>query len=470
MGSNTATESRQPHKDDWRPNPGPQTDFLTRTCFEALYGGAAGGGKSDALLVDAIRYLGRGYGVGYHALLLRRTFRDLERSLIKRSHSLYPRLGGRYNEQKKVWRFPGGEIVEFGYLEHENDVLVYQGPEFQFVGLDELTHFSEAQYLYLISRLRSSIGVRCRMRASTNPGGPGHEWVFKRWGPWLDPECKTHAGPGQELYFVKDAEGNERVVVRGTRHARSRTFIPARLEDNPSLFADGEYEANLQQLDPVTRKRLRDGNWLVKPAKGLYFQRGWFKFINADEVPVEARRCRYWDRAATEPEKGNDPDWTSGSRVAHKDGITFLEDVARMRGNPGDVENFVKATAEMDGRAIMIGLEQEPGASGKADVAAYIRLLQGFNVKAFAKRTNKIVAAGPISAQSHAGNVRIVRGAWNEAVMRVLEQFPEGDYDDDVDSFSGAYTALVDTKERVNRGGKVGSFHAGVPLEDTPLG
>ena len=436
--------SRKPHPQDWKPNPGPQTDFLTRTCFEALYGGSAGGGKSAALLVDAIRYVGRGYGPSYHAILLRRTFPELEKSLIKSSHELYPRIGGKFNENSKTWGFPGGELVEFGHMQHESDVHKYQGAEFQYVGFDELTSFSETQYLYLFSRCRSSRGIRCRIRAGTNPGNDGHDWVFQRWGAWLDPDYRVHAAPGQELSFLRQDDVDS-VVPKGTALSKDRTFIPARLEDNPMLFGDGQYEAALMAMDPVTRERLRSGNWLIKPAKGLYFRRDWFTFVNADEVPADVRRYRYWDLAATEAERGKDPDWTSGAKLAMtQDRKVYIEDVARMRGNPGDVEKFVLATAELDGTAVRVGIEQEPGASGKAAVAAYIRLLSGWSIRAFNKRVNKIVAAGPISAQANAKNVYIVRGAWNEPVIRVLEQFPDGAHDDDVDSISGAYTALID--------------------------
>ena len=465
----------------WEPIPGAQTEFLQSLTPEILFGGAAGGSKSTSLLVSATTEIGKGYGTNYKGILLRRTFAELEKHLIPSSQLLYERqFGGRYNKSRKSWTFPGGEKIVFGHIEHDDDIAQYLSSEYQFCGFDELTTFTQAMYIALLTRMRSSIGIPIRLRGATNPGSSGHEWVFKRWAPWLDPQSPTKARPGKVLYFTRDDDGVEHVVDKSHPLALGRTFIPSRLEDNPYLYNDGAYARALQQEDPVRLQQKRYGNWLIKDAKGLFFKREHFHFIDRDELPEDLREIRYWDRAATDPTEAKDPDWTAGVRVGMDDAKenTYIIDVARMRGEPGAVERFIKATAEMDGKDIPIGLEQEPGASGKAEIASYMRLLNGWDVRAYSKRVNKIVAAGPLSAQAspseelpvsrdgepaettrgaaekqaklaRKGHVYIVRGAWNEPFLAEAEQFPEGSHDDQIDGASGGHTVLAAKKRRV---------------------
>lgn len=460
------TAAAQEEPNSWSPNPGPQTRFLASSAYEVLYGGAAGGGKSEAMVMDALRYVDR---PSYQAILLRRTFPELQKSLIERSLRYYNAAfpGARYNDQKHVWRFPQRSLVWFSHLEHETDVYAHQSAEYQYIGFEELTSFTKGQYLYMLSRARSSAGIPIRIRANTNPGGEGHAWVQHRWAPWLGPppdEVKDYTGPraapGEVLWYINDKETGERWISRdearalraawdtatpAQRHSMayplSRTFIPAKLADNPKL--DASYTAQLRGLDPVRRAQLEDGDWMVRPAAGAYFKRGWFEFVDA--TPTGLRLLRYWDLAGTpKEERKDDPDWTVGLLLGLSEkGELFILNVIRFRGNPREVEATILATAEVDGTGVAIGLPQDPGQAGKFQAGYFVSKLQGYVVHALPETGDKVTRAGPISAQSAARNVRILRAKWNAELVRELEEFPEGGHDDQVDALSGAYSRLV---------------------------
>ncbi len=422
----------------WAPNSRPQSRFLEFGGYEALYGGAAGGGKSDALLGGALRYV---HEPRYTAIIFRRTFPELERGVIERSRTVIPAAFPRatYNEQKKVWRFPSGARLIFAHLEYEHSVFDHQGAEYQYIGFDELTHFTRKQYLYLLSRGRSASGIPIRIRAGTNPGGEGHAWVMERWAPWLDPASTEKAEAGQSLWYVADEDG-ERYVERSTEGARARLFVPALARDNPAINAD--YAATLNALDAVTRAQLRDGNWLIKPAAGLLFKRAWFPVL--DTAPRAKRKVRRWDFAATEAKPGRDPDWTVGALWSVDEAGQFtVEDVVRLRGTPLEVEKTVLATAQQDGRSIAIRIPQDPGAAGVTVADNFVRLLAGYDVRAERETGSKVERAKPASAQAERGNVRLVRGPWNAAWLAEHEAFPDGDHDDQVDTTSGAVAELT---------------------------
>ena len=226
---------------------------------ETLYGGSAGGGKSDALLMAALQYVDV---PGYAALLLRRTFPDLSlpAAIMSRSFEWLQGTDAIWHDKEKTWRFPSGATLTFGYLDAPRDHYRYQGSAFQFVGFDELTQFKENQYLYLHSRLRRLAGaeVPLRMRAASNPGDIGHEWVKTR---FISPESRP----------------------------LTCMFISATLEDNPHLDRES-YIKSLMNLDPITREQLLSGNWDVRPEGGL-FKRQWLKVIEAS--PVKMPCCRY---------------------------------------------------------------------------------------------------------------------------------------------------------------------------------
>jgi predicted phage terminase large subunit-like protein len=385
----------------------PQAAFLLLPHLEALYGGAAGGGKSEALLMGALQYVDC---PGYAAILFRRTFADLmlPGALIPRSHEWLSGSDAHWNGKDYRWTFPSGATLSFGYLQAEDDKYRYQGAEFQFVGFDELTHFTETQYRYLFSRLRRLKGARVpiRARSSANPGGRGHDWVKARFIVSTSPD---------------------------------RVFVPAKLDDNPHLDKV-EYEASLAQLDPITRARLREGNWDVREAGG-YFRREWFEVV--DQAPRGLRWVRRWDLAATElSPQSPDPDWTVGLKMGERDGVFYIADVRRERRGPAGVEDLVRHTAQTDGIGVEISLEQEPGSSGKTVAQRYARVLKGFTFKAKPSTGDKVERAKPFSAAAFNLNVKVVRGPWNAAFFDELEAFPEGGHDDQVDAGSGAIEHL----------------------------
>ena len=221
----------------WVPHPGAQTEFCSRGEFEVLFGGAAGPGKTDCLVAEATRDVAK---PGYRGLLLRRTFPQLQ-EIIDRCFRLYPGLGGIYRATEHRWYFPTGSTIQLGHMQHETDKYNYQGKEFHFIGLDELTQFTETQYTYLFSRARSTDpSIFPRVRATTNPGGIGHYWVKERFVSITD-HGRTHIDP---------------------RTGLSRVFIPATIEDNPTLFDnDPGYLARLESLPEIERMRLRHGIW-----------------------------------------------------------------------------------------------------------------------------------------------------------------------------------------------------------------
>ena len=222
------------------PNEGPQTEFLAASETDVLYGGAAGGGKSYAMLVDPLRYAHRAV---HRALIIRRSMPEL-RELIDKSRELYPKAfpGCKYREVEKMWNFPSGAKIEFGFLERDADVYRYQGQAYSWIGFDEITHLpTEFSWNYLASRLRTTdSNIIPYMRCTANPGGVGAHWVKKR---YIDPCIPDTSFEG--------ADG------------LTRKFIPARLEDNPYLAEDGRYEQMLKALPPTQRKQLLEGNWDV---------------------------------------------------------------------------------------------------------------------------------------------------------------------------------------------------------------
>jgi predicted phage terminase large subunit-like protein len=415
----------------WRPT-ARQRQFLASRADEALYGGAAGGGKSVALLACPLRWIDN---PRFRGLYLRREATYLG-DAIDKAAALYPALGATLVRTPRVlWTFPSGATIWMGHCAHEDDARNFDSFEFSYVAFDELTHFTERQYLAIRARLRGTDpALPFISRAGTNPGGPGHEWVFARWAPWLDPAHPVRAATGERLWF----DGAE-VVPRGAPHALSRTFVPALLSDNPHVA--GDYEAQLRQLDVVRRAQLLAGDWLKKPAPKDYWDRD--RVTHLDHAPADAvARVRCWDFGAT-----TDGDWTVGVKAAlTREGVVVVEHVTRFRGPPDRVRAEFKRVAAEDRKAdVRTGqwIPEDPGQAGKDQVRSYQNDNPGVAINARRPTGDKLVRFAPASARAMAGNLAVVRGSWNGPLHDELEGLPETLHDDQADALADAVAVLT---------------------------
>lgn len=273
------------------PNPGPQEDFLAATEQEVLYGGSAGGGKSYAMVADPVRYFNNPQ---FRGLLVRRSTEEL-RELISVSKQLYPKAipGIKFMERDKTWVAPSGATLWMSYLDRDDDVMRYQGQAFSWIGFDELTQWpTPLPWNYMRSRLRTTrtSGLPLFMRTTTNPGGPGHNWVKKM---FIEPS------PPNKSFWATDENGETIVWPKG--HSKEgeplfkRRFIPANLFDNPYLAEDGMYEANLLSLPEQQRRQLLEGDWSIADGAAFSEFNPKIHVIEPFEIPGNWARFRACD-------------------------------------------------------------------------------------------------------------------------------------------------------------------------------
>jgi predicted phage terminase large subunit-like protein len=453
----------EPRKNRFVPHePTPrQAAFQLLECLEAFYGGAGGWGKSDALLMAALYYADV---PGYNALIIRRSLADLAMpsALMDRAHEwLGRRAGAHWDLGRKRWTFASGATLTFGYLENARDSDRYASAEFAFIGVDELTQFSEKQYLDLFARLRAPACLRCefekqhrlhremvhtrhvnkctpcadlqrqqraaersrfphllaahiplRMRSASNPGNVGHEWVKRRF------VTRQGATPGDRL------------------------FVPARLDDNPFINRE-QYVKSLLNLDPLTRDRILKGDWEAHSSRGV-LKGEWFGVVDA--IPAELTLVRYWDTAYQKKETS---DYTVGVKYGMSiSGIGYILHIARTKGTPHEVETFIANVAAQDSRSVRIVLQQEPGSGSALWIDSMRRgVLLGYAVESDAVRGSKFERSQPFRAAAEAGNVKILRGGWNQDFLEECEQFSpderEYEHDDQVDAACGAFNLIT---------------------------
>lgn len=442
-----------------RPQEGPQEKFLSTPADIAIYGGAAGGGKTFGILLEGSRNI---MNPQFGGVIFRRTTPQIrnEGGLWDESETLYYRLGGVPRESSLEWEFPSGASMKFAHMEYEKNRLDWQGSQIPFIGFDELTHFTEKQFFYMLSRNRSGCGVRPYIRATCNPDPKS--WVKRLIAWYLDED--GYAIPersGVIRYFIRI---NDKIVWGNSRKelvdqygvlktdVKSFTFINSSVYDNQILLKkDPGYLANLKALSKFEREKLLDGCWNAKEGEGKIFQRSWFKVMDAH--PRLIKTIRFWDRAATKPSPENpDPDWTVGLKMGiDAEGMIWITDVQRFREGPAEVRKRMKNIA-MQERNVTIGLSQDPGQAGKADLQDLVTRLNGFKIETLIEVKDKETRSLPLAAQAEVGNVFLVDGEWVEEFIDEYSTFGSGGKDDQVDAGSGAHTLL--TGSRVGRFGK----------------
>ncbi len=441
---------------DIRPQTGPQERFLASAADIAIYGGAAGGGKTFALLMEPLRHIDN---PEFGAVYFRRSMPQItaEGSAWDKAHELYGEIGASLIQSPNhIAEFPTGSRVGFHHLQYEDTVHDWQSSQIALILFDELTQFTKRQFFYMLSRNRSTCGVRSYVRAACNPDPDSWVRAFIAW--WIDDETGIAIPDrsGAVRWFVRIGDditwgdSREELLERfgSDVDPLSVTFIPASVYDNKALLAkDPGYLAKLKALPRWEREQLLGGNWNARASAGMIFARTDFEIVDA--APELVARIRYWDRAATEQSEASpDPDWTVGVVIGRGlDGLFYITDVARFRERPFKVKQNIKTTASQDGKGTAIGIEQDPGQAGVSEAEDLVRDLAGYDVKAYPARQDKVTRWKPLSAQTQAGNVKLLRGAWNDAFIDELCALTDNpkDYghDDQADAAAGGFNALT---------------------------
>ena len=463
-----------------RPQKGKQELFLRSPADICIYGGAAGGGKTYALLLECLRHTDN---KAFEAVIFRQTKPQILSAggLYATSQEIYPYLGATSVVTPNVqWRFQSGAKITFAHLFYEKEKYNYQGSQIPLLMFDELTHFTEGQFFYLFSRNRSTCGVKPYIRATCNPDG--ESWVAKFIDWWIDPETgyADESKCGKLRYFVRR---NDVIYWADSRRdlyetfnlitpedrltVKSVAFISAKVTDNKAMLKyDPGYIGQLKAMSEFDQEQLLNGNWKIRRSAGHYFKRSKIGEMLATTPTDVVRWVRAWDLAATAPGEEDEMDgmpqalrrnsrndgsaYTAGVLLGkRRNGRIYVADVINVRENGADVRQLIQNTAASDTALygnVTIRIPQDPGQAGKDQAQSFVRMLGGYPVSVALESGDKVTRAEPFSSQWLAGNVDVRVAEWNDEYFRQLENFPVGKLKDMVDASANAYLELENSK------------------------
>jgi len=448
------------------PQPGPQEQFLSTSADIAIYGGAAGGGKTFAELMEPLRHV---HNRDFGAVIFRKSYPQIfnEGALWDESYELYPHCGAKPRLSASQWVFPSGAAVSMRHIGSDDELQGWGGSQIPLIEFDELCEFSERAFWFMLSRNRSTCGVRPYMRATCNPDPDSFVAKLIAW--WIGKDgFAIPERSGVVRWFIReggallwaDSEDECKALSQHPKEAqpKSFTFILSRLKDNQVLLRkDPGYLSNLLAMLPIDRERLygdgeRGGNWKVKAEGGQIFDRSWFQVLEA--TPSGGVICRFYDFAATKAKlkgaKGKQPDYTAMCRIRRKKGIWIVEHAWRDRIGPVEIDALFKNTSKQDavwarqtGAAYCVRWEEEPASAGKRESVRMTRMLAGLDAKGEPAQGDKVQRWKPLAAQAQAGNVWIMAGPWNEWWLESLHNQPFAAHDDDPDAAAGSFKGTL---------------------------
>lgn len=427
-----------------------------------IYGGAAGGGKTYALVMDPLRYRANAQ---FGAVIFRNTFPQIEQEggLWDTSEEIYPWAGAKSNMSRYWWTFESGMRVRFGYLARDSDKLYYQGAQIPMIGYDQLEQIGESAFFYMLSRNRSMSGIPGYIKATCNPDADSWLARFLAW--WIADDGYARLDrSGKIRFFIRHNEGlvwssdlDRLRDLDPLAEPKSVTFIPSTVYDNRILLdSDPGYVANLKALLPVDRERLlghptRGGNWKIKAGAGDIFNRDWFELVTLAQVPRGGDAVLFWDFASTEKQtQSDDPDWTAAVLMVKVNDRFYWTETIAFREGPGETmrrfrnrSRQIAAEQVRLGRRFYLRWEIEPGSAAKRENEQLMAEFPDLDAEGIRSTGDKLVRARPLAQAAYIRLVSMVAGDWTEGTLIHLHNQPHLKHDDIMDAGGGAYNVLA---------------------------